>query len=127
VVHQRPVTIAFIIAALAAAALVRTLVQALLPALGSEDLLLAGAVAGSTALGLVAGGITFFVLMRHERARAFADSVVDELVQVTWPTRDETVANTGIVVGAAVFFAALLAVYDLVWARISELVLYSTG
>jgi len=53
--------------------------------------------------------------------------VVSELKRVTWPTREETIGNTGIVVGATLFFATLLASYDFLWAKLTGIFLYTTG
>lgn len=122
--NQRPVTFLFIAGGLAAGVFVRSAARFLLPVAGLEDPLLLGVVALSAVLGVVGGAATFFALMRSERASAFTDSVVSELRVVHWPEREETVNNTGIVVGATVFFSALLAGYDFFWAKLTEFVLY---
>ena len=95
--------------------------------LGIEDPVLGGVAAASSLVGIVAGIGGFLALMRNERSSAFADSVVHELKSITWPSRDETVNNTGVVVGTAVFLALLLAGYDLVWAKLAEIFIYSSG
>jgi preprotein translocase subunit SecE len=84
-----------------------------------------GLVQTSTAIGLVAGLITFVVLIRHKRVMTFADEVVGELVRVTWPTRDETVRASTTVVITAVFTSGVLALYDLLWKNLADLFLFT--
>lgn len=125
--NQRLVTLVFLIGGIAVGVLVRSATRALLPLAGLEDPLLLDLAPMSLLLGVGSAVVGFFGLMRHERSSTFVDSVIGELSVVTWPSREETMNNTGVVVGATVFFAALLAVYDFAWARLSELVLYSQG
>ena len=84
-----------------------------------------GVLSASTAAAVVVAGASFFVLLRNVRATDFTDEVVSELRKVAWPSRDETVNNTLIVIGATVFFSILLAFYDFAWAKLTELFLYS--
>lgn len=94
---------------------------------GIEDPMLGGVAATSVLVGIISGFAGFLVLMRNERSSQFADSVVHELKSITWPSRDETVNNTGVVVGTAMFLAFLLAGYDLIWAKLAEIFIYSSG
>lgn len=85
-----------------------------------------GGFANASSLGAVAVAvITFFGLMRAERVRSFVDAVWVQLYAAHWPGREETANNTLVVVGATVFFSALLSVYDLIWRRVTDLFLYS--
>jgi len=79
----------------------------------------------TTLLGGAGAALTFAALWRHERVGEFVDSAIGEIKKVTWPTREETVSNTGIVVGAAVGFGALMFVYDTTWSFITKVALYS--
>jgi preprotein translocase SecE subunit len=57
------------------------------------------------------GVVTFLLAMRKEAWSAFVDSVVGELLQVAWPTREETTRNTTVVVVSTIVFAAILGVF----------------
>lgn len=124
--NQRAVAVLFIIGGVLAGVFFRSLVSAVMGYAVIEDPLVAG-IAASSIAGAVAGIVTVFVLLRNQVASTFTDSVVSELKRVTWPTREETISNTGIVVGATLFFAALLSTYDFLWAKLTGLFLYTTG
>jgi preprotein translocase SecE subunit len=79
----------------------------------------------STGLAAVAGVATTWLLLRRADATEFVASVVDELTKIHWPSRDETVNNTTIVVATTIFFATLLSVYDFAWARLTGFFLFS--
>lgn len=124
--NQRAVAVLFIIGGVLAGVFFRSLSVAVMAYAVLEDRLIAG-IAVSTIVGVVAGVVTLLVLLRNQAASTFTDSVVSELKRVTWPTREETISNTGIVVGATLFFAALLSTYDFLWAKLTGLFLYTTG
>ncbi len=124
--NQRAVAVLFIIGGVLAGVFSRSLAIAVMAYAALEDVLVVG-VAMSTLIGLVVGAVTIGVLLRHAVATAFTDSVLEELKLVTWPSREETFSNTGIVVGATLFFAALLSTYDFMWAKLTGLFLYTTG
>lgn len=123
--NSRPVTLVFVIAAIAAGVFVRSGANAFMVARSIEDPLLGGMAPATMVVAVIAAVVTLFVLLRHEKARTFTDSVFHELKKVTWPTRDETTNNTGIVIAATVLFGGLLAVYDYAWAQVAEVVLYT--
>lgn len=125
--NSRPVTLVFVIAAISAGVFVRSGAVAVMTARSIEDPLLGGVAPATVVVAVIAAAVTLFVLLRHEKARTFTDSVVNELKKVTWPSRDETTNNTGIVVAATILFGGLLSVYDYVWAQVAEVVLYSAG
>lgn len=125
--NSRHVTLVFVIAAIAAGVFVRSGAVAVMTARSIEDPLLGGVAPATVVVAVIAAAVTLFVLLRHEKARTFTDSVVNELKKVTWPSRDETTNNTGIVVAATILFGGLLSVYDYVWAQVAEVVLYSAG
>ena len=125
--NQRAVGVLFIIGGVLAGVFFRSLAVAVMGYAVLEDKLVLGIAPQSTLVGLVAGVIALVVLLRNEAARTFTDSVVSELRRVTWPSREETIGNTGIVVGATVFFATLLSSYDFLWAKLTGLFLYTTG
>lgn len=130
--HRFSVSVAFAVCGVAVGLFVLNLAQSIMLAGSYQDPLLvnlgsAVSLKASVLLALVGAVVTFFVLMRHERASTFVDSVVSELLTVTWPSREETTNNTGIVVGASLFFALLLGFYDLTWAKLTEFFLYNAG
>lgn len=69
---------------------------------------------------------TMFMVVRNEKATTFFREVVNELRQVTWPTRKETITNTMVVVFTVLILAIVLGVFDLVWAKMSRIIL-NTG
>lgn len=58
-----------------------------------------------------------------QKLRTFLESVKIELAKVTWPTRKETVATTGVVVVIIVLISLYLGVCDLVLAKLMRLIL----
>ena len=125
--NQRAVILLFVIGGGVIGDFVRRGVQVALTSRVWEDPLIGGLLPASDLVGLVAGVVGFFALLRSTVSREFVDSVVTELQKVAWPTREETFNNASVVVASAVFFALLLGIYDLTWARVTGLVLYSGG
>lgn len=123
--NQRIVTLLFIIGGVLIGIFCRSAISALLVAQAWEDPIVAGLATTSTVVGIVGGIVGFFILLRNAQALAFTDSVVAEMRKVAWPTKEETVNNATIVVGSALFFAILLAVYDFIWAKVTGLFLYT--
>ncbi len=58
-----------------------------------------------------------------QKLKTFLESVKIELAKVTWPTRKETVATTGVVVVIIVLISLYLGVCDLVLAKLMRLIL----
>ncbi|MGC6493352.1 MAG: preprotein translocase subunit SecE [Myxococcota bacterium] len=88
---------------------------------------IAGMVNVSTLSGLVGGAGTFFGLLRHRDSVQFTDEVVGELRKVTWPSFDETQRATTTVIITTLFVAALLYVYDNIWAYVASQFLFVEG
>lgn len=81
--------------------------------IGQPDIrLLGGMISISSLTSVIAGIVTFIVLIRNQKVMVFTDEVVGELARVTWPTRDETVRASVTVVFTTIFTASLLAAYD---------------
>ena len=122
--NRRLVTLLYLAAALAGGALVS---NASLQVAAYQDWSnpVLGIFSLTTLLGFLGAAITFTVLWRHAKATEFVDGAISELGKTTWPGREETVNNTGIVVGAAVGFGALMFVYDSTWSLITKFALYS--
>ncbi len=123
--HQRATIFVFLAAGIAGGIFVWKAALAIMAFSALEDPVLGGVFNTSGFLGGVAAVATFFALMRTLRAQRFVDAVWVQLFAAHWPSREETVNNTGIVVGATVFFSALLSVYDLVWGEVTNFFLYS--
>lgn len=84
------------------------------PALfGVRELPLGSAV--GYALGAAAAG---FVLLRPT-PRSWAGDIVDELLRVSWPSRDETVRATLVVMVCVVVCATFLGLFDAAWLWLS--------
>jgi preprotein translocase subunit SecE len=58
-----------------------------------------------------------------EKVKSFLESVKIELGRVTWPTRKETVATTGVVVVIIFLISIYLGACDLVLAKLMRLIL----
>ena len=69
--------------------------------------------------------VTFFVLLRHPVAYRVTDEVVAEFRKVTWPSREETIRSTTVVVVFTVIVASALAGYDWIWGEITSRVLFT--
>ncbi len=79
----------------------------------------------STWTGIVTTAVLFAGLLRTPRVYIFADEVITELRRVTWPTQEETVRSSTVVVVFTVVLAAVLAVYDYIWLTITRAVLFN--
>ena len=123
--NQRSVTLLFVLAGLSAGEFVYAASRDIVAFQNMEDPVLAGVVSVTTLLGLVAGVGTFFYVNRHVKANEYVQSAVAELKRITWPNREDTVNNTGIVIGAALGFGLLMFVYDFGWSTITTYTLYS--
>ena len=69
-------------------------------------------------VGLVLAAFVFFKAPQGVRLNAFAKETKIELRKVVWPTRDETVKTTGMIMVAVVIVAIFLWIVDaiLTWA-----------
>ena len=76
----------------------------------------------TTILGYAVAVVVAFVAWRSRATRGYAMQVAQELERVTWPSWRETRASTVAVIIFSFVAAAILGVFDLVWARLSSLV-----
>jgi len=58
-----------------------------------------------------------------ERISRFLKEVRAELGKVTWPTRDELVSSTGVVIVFSLAFALFLGLFDMFFAKIATLLM----
>lgn len=126
--QQRFVILAFIVGSiLVGLAIQAAAVDALQLMAMSDDRLLGGLVSTSTLLSVIGTAISFFGLIRNRNAVKFTGEVINELMKVTWPTRDETVSATTTVVFTTLFVAVLLGLYDLLWKNVADVFLFNQG
>lgn len=76
----------------------------------------------TAAIGAVLGLAGGFYAYRHPKSRKIAEEVVEELSQVTWPSRQETYTSTIVVVVTSVVAALYTGVFDAIWSAITDLV-----
>ncbi len=73
----------------------------------------------STLLGMLVGVGAVIFALKHAPSYTFAEEVVAELRKVTWPDRKETQTATVVVIVTTLVIAAILGVFDLVWAKLT--------
>lgn len=118
--HQRIVTLAFFIGSALLGLVVNNAMVRILVAASQDNTRLGGLLPISVLAGVVAAVVGMVVLLRTEKAVRFTDNAVDELHKVTWPSREETVQSTMVVVGTTIFLAAVLFAYDNVWRSLAN-------
>ena len=125
--HYRYVMLFYVASAILTGLVVQSACASLFAQFAIPDTRLLGLLDTSSVLSVLSAAGTFFGLLRHRRATKFVDDVVSELLRVVWPTRDETVRASTTVAITTIFTAALLAVYDLIWKNLADLVLFTNG
>ena len=78
-----------------------------------------------TLVSAVAAGVAVvgaFALYRAPAVNEWAHEVAAELSKVTWPTRRETWSATIVVLVVTAIAAAILGVFDTVWAWVTDLI-----
>jgi preprotein translocase SecE subunit len=125
--HQRFVILAFVLGSAFLASVLEAGVSSVFLQMAWEDTRHLGLVSTSTLVALLAGFGCFFALIRNSAALRFTDEVIGELWKVTWPTRDEALQATTTVIFTAVFVAAIVGVYDLVWKKMADFFLFTQG
>ena len=74
-------------------------------------------------VSVLAGGLLFIALYRHEKANQFMNEVVVELTRVTWPTQKETSSATFIVIVMVVISGMVLGLLDYCWIQLMKWIL----
>ncbi len=72
------------------------------------------------ALALVIAGVVTFVAWKSERLFTLASEVSGELRKVTWPTRQETINSTIVVIITTVIASGILGLFDGVWSAVTR-------
>lgn len=78
-------------------------------------------------IGVLSAVVVFATMVRTKRVFIYTDEVVTELRKVAWPSREETLRSSMVVVGFTVALASVLAAYDYLWVTITRAVLFSEG
>lgn len=74
-------------------------------------------------LPIAIGATLFIVLLRHPKVNLVLEEVVSELKKVTWPTRDDVVRSTTVVMICIIIASFILAGFDLVFGKLITLFL----
>ena len=77
------------------------------------------------AVPLVLGITVFLILLKHARVNEVMEEVVSELKKVTWPSRDDVVKSTTVVIICILIASVILSVFDLMWGRMVTFLLKS--
>ena len=75
---------------------------------------------------VVSFGTAIFCL-KNDNIRTLSNEVVDELSNVTWPSREETVQATIVVVVTVLICAAFIGLFDAVWLWLTNRLLGISG
>jgi preprotein translocase subunit SecE len=123
--NQKYIVMSFLAAGALVGFTVRGLAVPLLAQIELGDPQIAGLINATSLAGIVTGVLTFLILNRHPLVVKFTNEVITELRKVTWPDREETIRSTTVVIGTTLFVAAMLAIYDYVWAEITSVLLFT--
>jgi len=86
------------------------------PAIGEPDEMVA-----VTSVAVI-GGLVAFYYYRDKKVRTLAEEVASELGKVTWPSRDEVVNGTFVVLVTTALATAFFALMDRFWGFVTNLV-----
>ena len=70
------------------------------------------------AVPIAVAAAVFLVLLKHPKVNSFFDEVVSELKKVTWPSREDVVKSTTVVMICILIASFILAGFDLVWGKV---------
>jgi len=76
----------------------------------------------TTGLGVAAGLAAVAWGWQNLRLRTLAMETIDELVAVTWPSKQETYTATSVVIATAVIASAIVFLLDRFWAWFTDLI-----
>ena len=69
----------------------------------------------SEIIAIVAGLITFVLMLRSTKVTTFTNDTITELAKVSWPQRKETVLSTGVVSVLVGIASMVLFLFDMLW------------
>jgi len=73
--------------------------------------------------GLIAGGLVFMVTAKGAQTREFLGESRFELRKVVWPSRQEAMRTTWVVIAAVIIMSLILALFDFIVQKGVELLL----
>ena len=73
-------------------------------------------------VAVVFGAALVLWLLRQERVTTVANEIVAELKKVQWPTVKDTQRSTIVVIIVVIIISLLLGMFDLIWAKLSDLI-----
>jgi len=114
---ERWVQFAFIGAAVAMSWLLIHVVTATWTRFGGEPdeiMVRAGSIVGAVVLAVI--------LYRAPKLHKFANEVATELAKVSWPNRQETWAQTVVVIVVSALAAVVIGAFDALWSKVSDLI-----
>ncbi len=76
-------------------------------------------------LPVIVGLASFFILYTNGKVNTFLEEVVVELKKVTWPSREDVVKSTIVVLGCVLFASGVLAVFDIAFGKMISYLLHS--
>jgi preprotein translocase SecE subunit len=123
--HQRQVLLIFVTIAILSGITVQSASGSLFEQFAIADTRFLSLINLTTLLSIAGGALTFFGLIRNQRAVTYFDEVVDEMTKVTWPTREEALRAATTVVTTSAIVASLIAFYDFMWKNIANFFLYT--
>jgi len=75
------------------------------------------------ALPVLVAAIVFTILFKHPRINTVMEEVVFELKKVTWPSREDVVKSTTVVIICIIIISGILAGFDLMWGELITVLL----
>jgi preprotein translocase subunit SecE len=70
---------------------------------------------------LIGAGVAWYY-WKQQRTRELAEEVASELSKVTWPTKDEVMSSTAVVIVTTIFSTIFFALMDRFWSFLTNLV-----
>jgi len=72
----------------------------------------------SEAAPVILGGALFLIVLNNSKVNTLLEECVAELKKVTWPTRDEVVRSTTVVIICIVIASFILAGFDVLFGKV---------
>jgi len=124
--NQRFVLLAFTAGALLLGLVVQAACVSGFAQFAVPDNRVAGLLNTTTVIAMASGVVFFVWMIRNKGIIQYTDECIGELRQVIWPTRDEAVRASTTVVLTTLFTAAVLAIYDVIWKTLADMILYTS-
>ncbi len=67
---------------------------------------------------VILGLVVFGILFTNPKVNQFLEEVVSELRKVTWPSREEVIRSTTVVIICIAFCSVVLGAFDLAWGKV---------